>query len=222
MYREAGLCSLQQLHRVWVWHQTHVQPTWSFCSFRARRILATAALSWSLWSSWFMMPNRLLQEISLERNYMEAASCCWHAHVLSWTTPSLASYNQSTHRVVFAQIPPALYFIQYIISWYDYRPSSRKRLTIWVIRGAIVCAMLWFPGQFLWRLISRRGTTSYHDIMIKKIRNQPLSFNGSASESNVVLFNPEFWITFFIKLPFSEVIRTKSICFCGLYLFLPI
>lgn len=71
-----------------------VQPTWSLCSFRACRILATVALCWSLCSSWFMMTNRLLREISQTRNTREAACCCWHAHVLSWTIPSPTPHSQ--------------------------------------------------------------------------------------------------------------------------------
>lgn len=87
MYQEA-VAPFSDSINVWVWHQKHVQPTRSLCSFRACRILATAALCWSSCSSWFMMPNRLLQEISQSGNYIEAA--CWHSNVL-------ASFSQNMY-----------------------------------------------------------------------------------------------------------------------------
>lgn len=69
----------------------HVQQTLCFCSFRTCRILATVALSWSSCSSWLMMPNRLLQEISQTDNYIEAACCHWHSNVFAWAIPCQAA-----------------------------------------------------------------------------------------------------------------------------------
>lgn len=77
-----GSRCLLQLHHMWVRHLTDVQPTQHFCFFKACRTLSAAALFfWSSCSLWFVLPNRLLQEISCEQIHMEADSS-WHAHVL--------------------------------------------------------------------------------------------------------------------------------------------
>lgn len=74
-----GSRCLLQLHHMWVRHLTDVQPTQHFCFFKACRTLSAAALFfWSSCSLWFVVPNRLLQEISCEQIHMEADSS-WHA-----------------------------------------------------------------------------------------------------------------------------------------------
>lgn len=104
----------------------HVQQTLCFCSFRAFRILATVALSWSSCSSWLMMPNRLLQEISQTDNYIEAPCCCWHSNVFARAIPCRAVRPRYILGCIFLNASCTLFHTLLFIMQY-----KRKRSRIW-------------------------------------------------------------------------------------------
>lgn len=105
----------------------HVQQTLCFCSFRAFRILATVALSWSLCSSWLIMPNRLLQEISQTDNYIEAPCCCWHSNVFARAIPCRAVRPRYILGCIFLNASCTLFHTLLFIMQYKERGQEYEK-----------------------------------------------------------------------------------------------